>query len=575
MYLSFSIGLILCNIDYFTFIDGQYSTSNYIAISPSILRVLILFITIMPNSKVHKFIYNHKVHSIVFVILYSFIFGLLEYYVFDYREGYSISSLAIYYNLFLIISYLIISLRLMVVSMKKNLVFLAFFSTSIFLLAIKAIYSIYGLTFANFNSRITSIFITYLFLLIIIIAIGVELHISVLRSKHLNKELVKYFNFVDNNYYSYMFICDENLNISYINNKIRDHYNIGANTDINIFKRELLKNNDLTTNLTNIISDLKKFNSWRGILKSNETGNTLDCSFQVLGSNHRGSVEILVSYIDISEHIQLETEIEIQKLDSIMKDEFISNVSHELKTPLNMFSSTVQLLDRLNSSKKTSFNEVYARHSNSLNLNCKRMLRLVNNLVDTSRLDLGALRPDYGNYNIVQLIENIYTSISKLTSTKNIQVYFDSNVNEHYIKCDSSMIERALLNLISNSIKYSANNSNIYISLVVKDINTFISIKDEGFGIPYNIQDKIFDKFIRGDLSFTRLNEGCGIGLNLVKSIVNMHVGEITLKSVLGVGTTFEIQLPNVLDKKLPLSNYSYSSYNTELELSDIYEIVF
>ncbi|WP_415336188.1 sensor histidine kinase, partial [Clostridium perfringens] len=197
-----------------------------------------------------------------------------------------------------------------------------------------------------------------------------------------------------------------------------------------------------------------------------------------------------------------------------------------------------------------------------------------NNIVDLSRIDLGVLKPNYENYNIISIVEDISSSIIPFALSKNLFLEFDTNVEEHYIMCDPIMIEKILLNLLSNSIKYSERNTTINICISVEKSITKISIKDEGCGIDLETQKHIFDRFIRADTSFTRLNEGCGIGLSIVKSMLDILNGDIRVESELGKGSIFEISLPNKIIKDKKQRNYKYeSSHNISVELSDIYEV--
>ncbi|CEP46560.1 two-component sensor histidine kinase [[Clostridium] sordellii] len=568
MYLCFSIGMILGNIDYFIFDNSKFMISNYINVPTSILRISILFISILPNSKIHKNIINNRTKSIIFIVLYSLIFGFINIHALFYNSN----NFFILYNMFLFLSYFIISIRLFKLSSKNDDVMLKLFGISIILLSIKAIIAIYGFFYVSFNIKLISVSITSLFFLVIIVAVGIKLYISINKSKRLNADLFKFFNFVENNNYSYMFICDYNLNVSYINKKIKEYYGHDINNEK--FKKDLLKNKELYTKLEYIFKNLNENGFWKGIIRDIETNEILDCYVQSLDIDSKQNNEILVSYIDISEYIKLESDLESYKLKNIKKDEFISNISHELKTPLNIFYSTIQLLDRLTLENEINFKEKFNDYSSSLKLNCKRMLRLISNIVDISRIDLGVLNPEYINYNIVSLIEEISLSAIPYAKAKDIYIEFDTNVEEHYIKCDPNIIEKILLNLISNAIKYSNRHSNIYISTEVLPNYTKISVKDEGIGIDDSIKENIFDKFIRADNTFTRLNEGCGLGLSIVKSMVEIHNGTISLESTLNKGSIFEVKIPNTVIENYDPDKHTYSnSNNVEMELSDIYEI--
>ncbi len=245
-----------------------------------------------------------------------------------------------------------------------------------------------------------------------------------------------------------------------------------------------------------------------------------------------------------------------------------------MKTPLNVFYSTVQLLEKTRKVNEEKFSKVYDKYSSSLKVNSKRMLRIINNIVDTTRIDTGEFRADFGNYEIVSLVEDIAMSTVSFAKSKNISIEFDTNVEEHYIKYDPSMIEKIVLNLISNSIKYtkySKYGGIIKIDIILEEKWIKILFEDNGIGIPLEMKDKIFDRFLRLDNSLRRLNEGSGIGLSIVKSMVEVHGGSISVNSILNQGSVFEVKLPNTLLDNSIMNIYKFNEANTEIELSDIY----
>ncbi|UPA32140.1 ATP-binding protein [Terrisporobacter glycolicus] len=130
-----------------------------------------------------------------------------------------------------------------------------------------------------------------------------------------------------------------------------------------------------------------------------------------------------------------------------------------------------------------------------------------------------------------------------------------------------------MLNLLSNSIKFSDNNSNIYVNLYIHEDWIEIKVKDEGIGIPKEYQNIIFDKFVQIDKSFTRANEGSGAGLSIVKSIIDLHKGSIKVISKSKEGTTFKLLIPNKYIHNNESSVYTIDDYRIRLELSDIYGI--
>ena len=471
------------------------------------------------------------------------------------------------------IAYFFIAIRLLIISIKKNKVILRAFSISLSLFAIKAIYIIYALDYNNFNMKLISTLLTYIAFFIIIIGCVVEFHVLYVQSNGLNQELRKFYNLANFNSHNYIFICDKDFNISYINNKIKEYYGFDVTNER--FKEKLLKVNDVKNNINEIMRILDKEGTWRGVLKSNEGNSIIDCFIQLIHSDENiDKNEILVTYVDITERIKLETELNFHKINDIKKSEFISVLSHELKTPLNVFYSTVQLLEKTRKVNEEKFSKVYDKYSSSLKVNSKRMLRIINNIVDTTRIDAGEFRADFGNYEIVSLVEDIAMSTVSFAKSKNISIEFDTNVEEHYIKCDPSMIEKIVLNLISNSIKYtkySKYGGIIKIDIILEEKWIKILFEDNGIGIPLKMKDKIFDRFLRLDNSLRRLNEGSGIGLSIVKSMVEVHGGSISVNSILNQGSVFEVKLPNTLLDNSIMNIYKFNEANTEIELSDIY----
>ena len=175
------------------------------------------------------------------------------------------------------------------------------------------------------------------------------------------------------------------------------------------------------------------------------------------------------------------------------------------------------------------------------------MLRIINNIVDTTRIDTGEFRADFGNYEIVSLVEDIAMSTVSFAKSKNISIEFDTNVEEHYIKCDPSMIEKIVLNLISNSIKYtkySKYGGIIKIDIILEEKWIKILFEDNGIGIPLEMKDKIFDRFYRVDKARAREKGGYGLGLSIAKSIVEKYKGKVGVTSENNI-TTFNIELSN------------------------------
>lgn len=568
VYVGLSIATLTGQFDYYTFLSNKFRVSNYISISTSFLTIIILFIAIKPNSKLHKLINRYKVQSFIFVVLYSIVGWEVEKNGFI-GEFFSNKSIFFSYNFFIFTVYVIISLKLLSTCIKEIKIILGTFSVSLFLVAIKLLYIIYGARYNSWNMKLTSALLTYIAFLVVIIGSIIELYLLYRETNYLNKELSKFYNLANNNKHSYIFICDKNCNVSFMNNKIREEYDYKITKEE--FKKELLKISLPEEKREIIRKELADKSNWRGIVNNLKKDSIVDCSIQLVKPDEEES-QVLVTYFDMSETIKLQSEIEAHKINDVKKSEFISTLSHELKTPLNIFYSIIQLLDKTKAIGVKEFKETYDKYSDSLKLNIKRMLRLVNNIVDSIRIDTGVFKAEFGNYEVVSIIEDIVMSTVPFAQSKNISIEFDTNVEEHFIKCDPTMIEKIVLNLVSNSIKYTKNKGSIKVNIILKDDILEIVFKDTGIGIPYELKDKIFHRFSRVDSSLKRSNEGSGIGLNIVKSMVETHNGSISVDSILNQGSTFKVKLPNILIENSQMIIYEFNKASTELELSDIYD---
>jgi len=255
--------------------------------------------------------------------------------------------------------------------------------------------------------------------------------------------------------------------------------------------------------------------------------------------------------------------------------EFLVNISHELKTPLNVIFSTAQLFEMyykngLLDDKKESI----IKYIESIKQNSYRLSKLINNIVDSSKIEAGFFELSLSNNNIVEVVEDIVMSVTSFTDSKGLSIIFDTDIEEKIIACDPEKIERIVLNLISNAIKFSDNGDEIFID--IKDKNEFIeiSVKDNGIGIENKNLSMIFDRFKQVDKSLSRNSEGTGVGLSLVKSIVELHGGSISVESESGKGSTFTVMLPSRKishENMLCSSNVRSENENIRVELSDIY----
>lgn len=272
---------------------------------------------------------------------------------------------------------------------------------------------------------------------------------------------------------------------------------------------------------------------------------------------------------DITKSKMLDEAREYDKL----RTEFFANISHELRTPLNVMNASTQLLDFYNKNDtQAKFGDKINKTVGTLRQNIFRLLRLINNLIDISKVDSGFVELQVNNYNIVDIVEDITLSVVDYVENKGISIEFDTEVEEKIIACDRDKIERVMLNLLSNAAKFTNKGGLIKVDIFDSENNIKICVKDTGIGIPKDKQDLIFERFRQVDMSLSRENEGSGIGLSLVKSLVELHGGYIEVQSEIGLGSEFVITLPaKQVESDTVSENFeSYGTRKTDIEFSDI-----
>ncbi|WP_097026426.1 sensor histidine kinase [Clostridium peptidivorans] len=234
------------------------------------------------------------------------------------------------------------------------------------------------------------------------------------------------------------------------------------------------------------------------------------------------------------------------KVQDEVTTEFFTNVSHELRTPLNVMLSGLQLIElyiQKGMIKEQGVN--LHKKIDAIKQNSLRLLKLINNLIDMTKISSGFYELQLKNCNIVSVVEESVLSMIEYVESKNIECIFDTEVEEMYMDCDPEKIERVMLNLLSNAAKFTPRDGKIYVNIYERKDKVEISVKDTGIGIAKDKQKVIFDRFkqIEG-ASRDSKDKGSGIGLYLVKSMVELHNGNIKLKSELGKGSEFIITFP-------------------------------
>ncbi|MDV4151681.1 HAMP domain-containing sensor histidine kinase [Clostridium sp. AL.422] len=253
------------------------------------------------------------------------------------------------------------------------------------------------------------------------------------------------------------------------------------------------------------------------------------------------------------------------------QENFLLNISHDLRGHLNVILSVMQMINHGNVSitDKKAIEYMDIVKKNSL-----KMLKLINNLIDTTKLENNYYVINKKNIDIISMIESTVNCIDKYAKQKKIQLIFDTNEEECIMGIDPEVVDRILMNLLSNAIKFSYANSNVYIDIFVINSEIKISIRDEGPGIAKQHQDKIFNRFYQTKKVDNHVI-GSGIGLDLVSYLVKSMDGEVILNSSEGKGCEFIVIFPiKIVEEK---ESYCLTDNNSnkiqmlEIEFSDIY----
>lgn len=221
------------------------------------------------------------------------------------------------------------------------------------------------------------------------------------------------------------------------------------------------------------------------------------------------------------------------------KIRFFINISHEFRTPLTLILSPLHEI--LSKGVSDSWIRSQLEH---VQRNAKRMTHLINQVLDYRRSELGVLYLKVELKNINNDVKEIFELFTQITKSKGINYYFNSNITSQELYYDPNFLERILSNLISNAIKYTSADGTIDITIDERDKRLIIEVADTGCGIALEKQNLIFDRFFQVEESAS----GTGIGLSLVKNLVEIHHGEISLKSTPGEGSIFTVSLPCTLE---------------------------
>ena len=373
-----------------------------------------------------------------------------------------------------------------------------------------------------------------------------------------------------------LYLYDKNKNAMILNNHFgedeaffEESYNITMDIEKNYFYNYECK-----------IEEKLNFNSVKYIYLLKINNNLLGCIHIYYENKPKKINEEFIKYICIilsfiKDKKNLKHAVEIESL----KSEFFANLSHEFKTPLNIILSTVQLvMNYIEVNNEYPDYNMFNKCLSNIKQNSYRILKIANNLIDMSKIDGNFYSINMGNYNIVEVVENIVQSLAEYMKDNKRNIIFDTIEEEIITACDPDQIERIILNLLSNAMKFTSHGGNIYVDMEVNDRCNKVIIKISNDGEKINFEDRlrIFERFTQSESLLTRRAEGTGIGLTLVKSLVKLHNGEVYVNTEFEEGTQFCIELPIRKIKKFKNNNVREKSIVSKvekfnIEFSDIY----
>jgi signal transduction histidine kinase len=231
---------------------------------------------------------------------------------------------------------------------------------------------------------------------------------------------------------------------------------------------------------------------------------------------------------------------DLKELDRL-KTELVNTVSHELRTPLTAIRGYAEFLE---DEIAGPINETQLEYVNHITANSKRLQRLVDDLLDLARLEVGTFRLEVGSSDLGRAVEEVVASVQPIADSRAIQLATCLPPEPVVAMADANRIEQVLTNLLTNAIKFTPPNGHVKLTVDKKEDAWEFVVEDDGIGIPADKLPHIFDKFYQVDGTSTRVAGGVGLGLSIAKALVEAHGGRIDAESQVGKGTAFRFSLP-------------------------------
>lgn len=308
----------------------------------------------------------------------------------------------------------------------------------------------------------------------------------------------------------------------------------------NIINKKIIKVIEINNfkSIEQLIEDKDK-TQITGVVRNKENTKYLDIDIVEISGNDN---QVLFILNDITTRVnigKLKTDMENTKAQERIKRDFLSNISHDLKTPINVIYSASQLVTKfIEKADKQSL----MRYNMICKLNCFSLIRLTNNLIDSSRIYSDFLSPNITIRNIVEIVEEVVMSLIDYAKSKNISLVFDTDKEEIYASIDEEFMQRIVINLISNAIKFTNQNGKIEVVITNENKEVVINVRDNGVGMDDEFIKNAFKRYSMDKNNAKSKEKGTGIGLFVVKKLIEKQGGKINIKSKKNKGTDVEMR---------------------------------
>ena len=234
------------------------------------------------------------------------------------------------------------------------------------------------------------------------------------------------------------------------------------------------------------------------------------------------------------------------------KSEFIANMNHELKTPLTALKGAIDLLKSGNVGKvpEKAINLIRVADRSRV-----RLEELIGDLLDAERIEKGDTITNLERVNVSQVVEDGIAAVAGTSKEKDIRVFSFGTEKPVWVIGDRDRLSQVMKNLLSNAVKFSSRRGKVEVSLHVQEETVLVLVKDFGIGMPEDVRSRIFERFTQADMSDRRASGGAGLGLSIVKAIIDDHGGAIECDSTSGKGTVFSVSLKKHQDEAPALKN--------------------